>query len=86
MQELFIRKEIGRKSWLRKTADDNIQEKNLRYIAVTRAKEILYLCEGEEDEDEKKYRGDQSVIDSIIADAEQAYIDDYDDYDIELDY
>ena len=73
----------------RKTADDNIQEKNLRYIAVTRAKEILYLCEGEEDEDEKKYRGDQSVIDSIIADAEQGYIedlDDLDDYGAELDY
>ena len=46
----------------RKTAEDNIQEKNLRYIAVTRAKEILYLCEGEEDEDEKKYRGDQNII------------------------
>lgn len=73
----------------RKTADDNIQEKNLRYIAITRAKEILYLCEGEEDEDEKKYRGDQSVIDSIIADAEQGYIedlDDLDDYGAELDY
>lgn len=73
----------------RKTADDNIQERNLRYIAITRAKEILYLCEGEEDEDEKKYRGDQSVIDSIIADAEQGYIedlDDLDDYGAELDY
>lgn len=50
----------------RKTADDNIQEKNLRYIAVTRAKEILYLCEGEEDEDEKKYRGSQKEIDDMI--------------------
>lgn len=73
----------------RKTADDNIQEKNLRYIAITRAKETLYLCEGEEDEDEKRYRGDQSVIDSIIADAEQGYIedlDDLDDYGAELDY
>lgn len=50
----------------RKTADDNIQEKNLRYIAVTRAKEILYLCEGEEDEDEKNYRGSQKEIDDMI--------------------
>ena len=70
----------------RKTADDNIQEKNLRYIAITRAKEILYLCEGEEDEDEKKYRGDQNIINSIIANAEQGYIEDLDDYDVELDY
>ena len=70
----------------RKTADDNIQEKNLRYIAITRAKEILYLCEGEEDEDEKKYRGDQNIINNIIANAEQGYIEDLDDYDVELDY
>ena len=70
----------------RKTADNNIQEKNLRYIAITRAKEILYLCEGEEDEDEKKYRGDQNIINSIIANAEQGYIEDLDDYDVELDY
>lgn len=70
----------------RKTADDNIQEKNLRYIAITRAKEILYLCEGEEDEDEKKYRGDQNIINSIIANAEQGYIEDLDDYDVELNY
>lgn len=70
----------------RKTADDNIQEKNLRYIAITRAREILYLCEGEEDEDEKKYRGDQNIINSIIANAEQGYIEDLDDYDVELDY
>lgn len=72
----------------RKTAEDNIQEKNLRYIAVTRAKEILYLCEGEEDEDEKKYRGDQKIINDLI---ENAYKEspedyDYDNYDIELDY
>lgn len=72
----------------RKTAEDNIQEKNLRYIAVTRAKEILYLCEGEEDEDEKKYRGDQNIINDLIENAqkESSKDYDYDDYDIELDY
>lgn len=70
----------------RKTADDNIQEKNLRYIAITRAKEILYLCEGEEDEDEKKYRGDQNIINNMIANAKQSYTEDLDDYDVELDY
>lgn len=70
----------------RKTADENIQEKNLRYIAITRARESLYLCEGEEDEDEKKYRGDQNIINDIIANAEQGYIDDLDDYEVELDY
>lgn len=72
----------------RKTAEDNIQEKNLRYIAVTRAKEILYLCEGEEDEDEKKYRGDQNIINDLIENAQKESPKDYDydDYDIELDY
>lgn len=72
----------------RKTAEDNIQEKNLRYIAVTRAKEILYLCEGEEDEDEKKYRGDQNIINDLIKNAQKESPKDYDydDYDIELDY
>ena len=71
-----------------KTAEDNIQEKNLRYIAVTRAKEILYLCEGEEDEDEKKYRGDQNIINDLIENAQKESPKDYDydDYDIELDY
>ena len=72
----------------RKTVEDNIQEKNLRYIAVTRAKEILYLCEGEEDEDEKKYRGDQNIINDLIENAQKESPKDYDydDYDIELDY
>lgn len=72
----------------RKTAEDNIQEKNLRYIAVTRAKEILYLCEGEEDEDEKKYRGDQNIINDLIENAQKESPKDYDydDYNIELDY
>ena len=70
----------------RKTADDNIQEKNLRYIAITRAKETLYLCEGEEDEDEKKYRGDQNIINNMIANAKQSYAGDLDDYDVELNY
>lgn len=72
----------------RKTAEDNIQEKNLRYIAVTRAKEILYLCEGEEDEDEKKYRGDQNIINNLIENAQKESLKDYDydDYNIELDY
>lgn len=68
----------------KKTAEDNIQEKNLRYIAVTRAKEVLYLCEGEEDEDEKKYRGNQKDIDKIIEDAEYSY-NSYDEYDDEWD-
>lgn len=67
----------------RKTAEDNIQEKNLRYIAVTRAKEILYLCEGDEDEDEKKYRGDKEEIDRMIQENYNKYYDEYDD---ELDY
>lgn len=57
----------------RKTADDNIQERNLRYIAVTRAKEILHLCEGEEDEDEKNYRGNQKEIDDMIKNAKDNY-------------
>lgn len=72
----------------RKTADDNIQEKNLRYIAVTRAKEVLYLCEGEEDEAEKEYRGNQKEIDELInkalnmEDSDDDYSYDYDsDYD-----
>lgn len=71
----------------RKTADDNIQEKNLRYIAVTRAKEILYLCEGEEDEAEKEYRGSQKEIDELIKKA--LNMEDSDDdysYDYNLDY
>lgn len=70
----------------RKTADDNIQEKNLRYIAVTRAKEILYLCEGEEDEAEKEYRGSQKEIDELIKKA--LNMEDSDDYsyDYDLDY
>ena len=67
----------------RKTAEDNIQEKNLRYIAVTRAKEVLYLCEGDEDEDEKKYRGDKEEIDRMIQENYNKYYDEYDD---ELDY
>lgn len=68
----------------RKTADDNIQEKNLRYIAVTRAKEVLYLCEGEEDEAEKEYRGNQKEIDELIKkalnmeDSDDDYSYDYD--------
>lgn len=70
----------------RKTADENIQEKNLRYIAITRAKEALYLCEGEENEEEKLYRGDKNIINDIIASAEQGYIEDLDDYEVELDY
>lgn len=68
----------------RKTAEDNIQEKNLRYIAVTRAKETLYLCEGDEDEDEKKYRGDKEEIDKMIQENYNKYYND--EYDIELDY
>lgn len=71
----------------RKTADDNIQEKNLRYIAVTRAKEVLYLCEGEEDEAEKEYRGSQKEIDELIKKA--LNMEDSDDdysYDYDLDY
>lgn len=67
----------------RKTPEDNIQEENLRYIAVTRAKEILYLCEGDEDEDEKQYRGDKNEIDKMIQYSNQTY---YDDYDVELEY
>jgi superfamily I DNA/RNA helicase len=38
-----------------KTADDNQQERNLIYIAITRAKEVLYCCMGEMDDDEKSY-------------------------------
>ena len=68
----------------RKTAEDNIQEKNLRYIAVTRAKEVLYKCEGEEDEDEKKYRGNQKDIDKMIEEATNQYID-YDCYEEDYD-
>lgn len=67
----------------RKTAEDNIQEQNLRYIAVTRAKEILYLCEGDEDEAEKQYRGDKEAINKMIQYNNQSY---YDDYDVELEY
>ena len=37
------------------TADDKQQERNLVYIAITRAKEILYCCNGEMDDDEKQY-------------------------------
>ena len=63
----------------RKSAEENIQEKNLRYIAVTRAKEILYRCEGEETEDEKKYRGNQKEIDEAIENAKKCY-DSYEDF------
>lgn len=64
----------------RKTPEDNIQEKNLRYIAITRAKEILYLCEGEESEDEKKYRGSQEEVNNMIelAKGNYKYLDDED--------
>lgn len=66
----------------RKSADENIQEKNLRYIAVTRAKEILYLCEGEEDEAEKIYRGNkQDVDDSIQVLLSHGFDHEYDDND-----
>lgn len=67
----------------RKTADDNIQEVNLRYIAITRAKEVLYLCEGEEDEEEKEYRGSKEEIESSMTIALGKSDDD--DYDFELD-
>lgn len=65
----------------RKTADDNIQEYNLRYIAVTRAQEKLYLCEGVEDEADKKYRGSQKEIENMVNNRINNYNDEDDFYD-----
>lgn len=66
----------------RKTAEDNIQETNLRYIAVTRAKENLYLCEGEEDESETEYRGSQEEIERMIQNEQDNY--EPEDFDIDI--
>lgn len=60
-----------------KTADENQQERNLIYIAITRAKEILYCCNGELNDDEKKYYTPMTSeeVDSATSSYEQEYYD-----------
>lgn len=60
-----------------KTADDNQQERNLIYIAITRSKEVLYCCNGELDEDEKQYYTPMTSeqVDGATSNYEQDYYD-----------
>lgn len=60
-----------------KSADENMQERNLKYIAVTRAKKVLYLCNGELDEDEQKYY--TKMTDEEIEKTRVTFADDFDD-------
>lgn len=60
-----------------KSADENMQERNLKYIAVTRAKKVLYLCNGELDEDEQKYYTQMS--DEDIEKTRVVFENDFDD-------
>ena len=62
-----------------KSADENMQERNLKYIAVTRARKVLYLCNGELDEDEKKYYN--QMTEEEIEQTRVVFEDDFDDED-----
>lgn len=62
-----------------KSADENMQERNLKYIAVTRARKILYLCNGELDEDEKKYYN--QMTEEEIEQTRVVFENDFDDED-----
>ena len=62
-----------------KSADENMQERNLKYIAVTRARKVLYLCNGELDEDEKKYYN--QMTEEEIEQTRVIFEDDFDDED-----
>lgn len=60
-----------------KTADENQQERNLIYIAITRSKEVLYCCNGELDEDEKQYYTEMTSeeIDNATTEYDKEYYD-----------
>lgn len=60
-----------------KSSDDNQQERNLIYIAITRAKKVLYCCSGEMDEAEKDYYHKMSSeeVDSAKSTYEEEYYD-----------
>ena len=60
-----------------KTADDNQQERNLIYIAITRAQEVLYCCNGELDEDEKSYYKQMTSeeVDNAVSSYDSEYYD-----------
>ena len=60
-----------------KSADDNQQERNLIYIAITRAQEILYCCNGELTDEEKAYYNKMTSeeVDNQATTYEQDYYD-----------
>lgn len=60
-----------------KSADENQQERNLIYIAITRAQEVLYCCNGELTDEEKSYYNKMTSeeVDSQATTYEQDYYD-----------
>lgn len=60
-----------------KTADDNQQERNLIYIAITRAQEVLFCCNGDMDEDEQSYykKMTSEEVDSAVSEYDRDYYD-----------